>query len=443
MKIHAIVLAIDETDGLYKKNSLLIGKKPLIEYTLEAAINSELINKVSILTNAKEVIAKYKGNNDLNLFCAPKALTKDKCSLKNILLYLHKISNFSQSDILVLLPTICPLRTSRHIDNMVRFAKTLNFFDSIVSVTEERDVAQEVVLLSRDKKIKKMNKAIKKNYTSAQKLYRLNNAIFLVNPKVISRLSSFLISKKSYAFEMEYFESINVQTPADVALAQAVFKYQRERFSWKVRGGFNLQRLYIKDDTEMGISRTILDAAAYERHFQRYRFFLKHIKPSDRILDIACGSGYGSEILSSKAKFVYGIDADAETVKYAKRNHARPNIHFAVSPIGTFVPQKRFDKIISIETIEHLSDPERFLAGAKKWLKPGGVLWLSCPLSDESRQHIENPFHISQISRVKLRNIMNRHFTKVKFYNFSQDKIFSVDSLNNPTAYIVAKATTK
>jgi SAM-dependent methyltransferase len=147
----------------------------------------------------------------------------------------------------------------------------------------------------------------------------LNGAFWIIKPDRLTELSELFLSGDSYGFEMEESDSIYVDTPLDLAMAEFSMRYSEERFSWAKRGGFNLQRLYVHDDPHMGITRNILDSAAYEKHFQRYNFFLKHIKPSDSILDIACGSGYGSEILSSKASTVLGVDTDSRTIEYARR----------------------------------------------------------------------------------------------------------------------------
>jgi 2-polyprenyl-3-methyl-5-hydroxy-6-metoxy-1,4-benzoquinol methylase len=187
----------------------------------------------------------------------------------------------------------------------------------------------------------------------------------------------------------------------------------------------------------------VFDAAAYQRHFGRYRYFLPHIRTSDLVLDIACGSGYGSEILASKAKFVQGVDLDPETIKYAKRHHQKRNIRFDASSAERFLPKKRFDKVISIETIEHLADPEAFLSCVAGWLRPGGEVWLTCPFSGGEEQNIESPFHISELNRERLKAAMKGAFKDVKFFDLGGRGIFTVDTLKNKVTYIVAKGIKK
>jgi len=431
MEIDAVVLAHNSTNRIYKKNSILINYKALVEYTVQAALESKSVRKTFLLTNDEYTIKKYKNNSKVNIVHMPEELTGIHVSKKKIALYLIQVIK-TKPDIFALLSSDCPLRTGAHIDDAVDFASMISSFDSVVSVTMDRNFLGRGVTLDRNKKI---------NYSKAQKITcSLNNAIFIFWQQKIAKLNEFLISDKSYGFPMEEFDAFNVDTPLDVALAEALIKFKEERVSPGCRGGHNVERMYIHDDLNLGIRRNILNKASYDRHFQRYRFFLKHIESSDSVLDIACGSGYGSEILASKAKFVYGVDSDKKTIQYAKRHHLRSNAKFKAVSLESFRTKRKYDKIISIETIEHIADPDMFLKHAKKWLKPGGVLWLTCPLAKQNRKRIDNPFHINEMSYEELNKLVKSHFKNVSFFNLPKQNIFLVDTLNNKTDYVVTKA---
>ncbi|MBI5050404.1 MAG: methyltransferase domain-containing protein [Nitrospirae bacterium] len=443
MNIDAIITARSGSKGIYKKNTILLDSKPLIEYTLEAAFGAAFIRHVYLSTDDEALFERYKNYKEIRFIDRPKALADDQISLKDVLAHALETIRANNPDLIIILLPTSPLRTSSHIDAAVKFAQSLPSFDSIVSVSRVKIAPLGGLILDKYKRTRFLFKKAQKYYRRQDQppVYKLAGAIWIVAPDKINKLNDFLLSGESYAFELNDSENIDIDidTPCDVAVAEAMLSFQKERVSWDARGGFNVQRFYAHDDLEMGIRRNILDAAAYERHLQRYRFFLDYIEPSDVVLDIACGSGYGSEILASKARLVYGIDMDAKTIEYARRHHLRSNIRFDVSTVESFIPKERHDKIISVETIEHLADPEGFLVQAKEWLKPDGVLWLTCPLSESDSQQIENPFHISNISYDKLSILMNRHFKEVDFFSLSEQDIFRVDTLNNRTTYIVAK----
>ncbi len=443
MQIDAIIPARGGSKGLYKKHTVLIGGKPLIEYTIEAAYNASSIRNIYLTTDDSELIKRYGTDKRVKVVERPEALATDDASLKDVFKHVLKvIGRTDLPDILAILLPTTPMRRSHHIDNAVKFARSIRVFDSVASVTRLKSSPIGGMLLDKNKKASPLLKGSYKWYRRQDQpdVYRLNGAIWLIPTKRLGALNNLLLAKNSYCFEMSAEDSVDVDTPYDVMMAEAIQAFRKECFSHERRGGFNIQRLYVKDDPEMGIRRNVFDTAAYERHFQRYRFFLPHIKKSDVVLDMACGSGYGTDILAARAKAVYGIDADRETIRYAARNHKRPNIRFGVDGAESFSSVNRFDKIISVETIEHLKDPVKFLANARNLLKKDGEIWLTCPVvSDKPSRFEENPFHVSSMARAELNALMKKFFKEVNFYILGKDDILLKDTLNNKATYIVAR----
>jgi len=446
MNIDIIIPARSHSKRIYHKNTILIGGKPLIEYTVEAALSASSIRSIYLSTDDKELIARYKGHRRLKVAVRPKALADDDVSLKDAVSHaINSAADEPLADMYVVLPPTAPFRTSAHIDAAIKFALSLPGFDSVAGVALERNTPYGGLLLDPKNGMKPLVKTAPRyhRYQDQPPTYRLNNSIWIIPAGKITRLNDLLLSGRSYGFVMDELDSVSIDTPYDVMVAEAILAFQKERFSWTGRGGYNVQRFYAHDDRRMAIRRNIFDAAAYERHFHRYKYFLQHIRSSDDILDIACGSGYGSQILAGKAKSVHGVDTDAKTIEYAKRNYMKPNVRFSSSPIESFSPKKRYDKIISVETIEHLKDPEAYLARARGWLKPGGVIWLTCPLSEPDKEDTSNPFHISSLTYGTLKAMMLKQFSKVDFFNLTGPAVFSVDTLNNRATYIVARGSLK
>ncbi|MCP3392309.1 methyltransferase domain-containing protein [Bradyrhizobium sp. CCGB12] len=102
-----------------------------------------------------------------------------------------------------------------------------------------------------------------------------------------------------------------------------------------------------------------------------------------RVLDIACGEGYGSFFMKSwGASSVHGIDLSTEAVTAAQSQFAAPGIsfdQFDATRIDEKFSAGEFDVIVSLETIEHVNDPEAYLTALKKVAKPNAVFVISCP----------------------------------------------------------------
>ena len=120
----------------------------------------------------------------------------------------------------------------------------------------------------------------------------------------------------------------------------------------------------------------------YRLHVERYAFAAEHARPG-RLLDIACGVGYGTELMLERAAVVteaVGVDISPETVDYARERYANEAIRFATGEAATFADADGFDTIVSLETIEHLeSEPSAFVENLEHLLRPRGVLIASAP----------------------------------------------------------------
>jgi 2-polyprenyl-3-methyl-5-hydroxy-6-metoxy-1,4-benzoquinol methylase len=138
-------------------------------------------------------------------------------------------------------------------------------------------------------------------------------------------------------------------------------------------------------------------------HLARYYFSLYYAK--GRVLDIACGTGYGSKIMAKSKKEeiheIIAVDIDEETLKYARHHHYHPHVKYVKADAADeklFEDLGLFDVITSFETIEHLETEEAFLDNLFKMLKPGGILILSTPFGAGRGKPTREPFHIHQLT---------------------------------------------
>lgn len=113
-------------------------------------------------------------------------------------------------------------------------------------------------------------------------------------------------------------------------------------------------------------------------HMERYRFVVPHVRGL-KGLDIACGPGYGTHMLSEAGASMEGADLSAKILEYARKKYADSGIRFTEGDITTFRGGAPFDFITCFETIEHLRPYREALANLFSLLKPGGTLYISSP----------------------------------------------------------------
>ncbi len=141
-------------------------------------------------------------------------------------------------------------------------------------------------------------------------------------------------------------------------------------------------------------SQSILDI-----HLRRYETAARYAKDK-RVLDIACGVGYGSKMLHlAGAKSVVGVDLSPETLSYARENYETPGLQFINANAEAFDWPEPFDLIVSFETLEHLPHPDLFLRRMGQLLTPDGDFLLSVPLGET--RHLD-PYHLHAFSQTEV-----------------------------------------
>jgi SAM-dependent methyltransferase len=132
--------------------------------------------------------------------------------------------------------------------------------------------------------------------------------------------------------------------------------------------------------------------ASYRIHAERYQFATKHCC-SGRILDIACGVGYGSPTLaaSDAVQEVVGVDIDSAALSIAAARYQSEKTGFERADALTYFPSDRFDAVVSLETVEHLDFPVQFIQRvADVYLRKRGTFVTSVPVTPSVDF---NPYH--------------------------------------------------
>jgi SAM-dependent methyltransferase len=156
-------------------------------------------------------------------------------------------------------------------------------------------------------------------------------------------------------------------------------------------------------------------------HWHRYAFARAFVA-GRRVLDAACGEGYGSALLADAAVHVTGVDIDARTLAHARATYAgRTNVDFIEGSAASLpLADASVDVVVSFETIEHLdaADQPRMLSEFARVLRADGVLILSSPTRPEysdARNHV-NPFHIHELDRNELARLVDPHFPAQRWH---------------------------
>ena len=154
-------------------------------------------------------------------------------------------------------------------------------------------------------------------------------------------------------------------------------------------------------------------------HIARYKFASKYAQ--GRVLDFACGVGYGAEVLLAMGegiKEIVGVDIDARSIEYARITYDYPQTNFFV---GDATDERviqilgKFDTIISMETVEHIKDDYQFVHNLKKLLKEDGTLVISTPFGQGRDEECSNPYHYRQYTEEEFRDLLSS-FTEVEIF---------------------------
>jgi ubiquinone/menaquinone biosynthesis C-methylase UbiE len=177
----------------------------------------------------------------------------------------------------------------------------------------------------------------------------------------------------------------------------------------------------VSDDLEFTGERFIPGARGpiWIEHWHRYHFAAGWVA-GKRVLDIACGEGYGSALLARSAAEVTGVDISAAAIAHARRSYADVAHLKFVEGSCTAIPlaDGSVDMAVSFETIEHITGQEAFIAELARVLAPGGVLLLSSPDKAEysDRRGYRNEFHVRELYREELEKLVAARFPHLAWF---------------------------
>ncbi|SDI69100.1 glycoside hydrolase family 99-like domain-containing protein [Alloyangia pacifica] len=153
-------------------------------------------------------------------------------------------------------------------------------------------------------------------------------------------------------------------------------------------------------------------------HLHRYQL-ARSIAEGLDVLDIACGEGYGTDILATRAKSVIGVDINEIAVKHASLSYQNPRASFRQgSATNIPLPDASVDLVVSFETIEHLEDHDQMMSEIRRVLRPNGTLMISSPnkLEYTDKPKYNNPFHVRELYTDEFIELVGRNFSNHRHY---------------------------
>ena len=153
---------------------------------------------------------------------------------------------------------------------------------------------------------------------------------------------------------------------------------------------------------------------SYE-HLHRYLFATK-FSENKKVLDLGCGEGYGSDMLSKKAISVVGLDISKEAIENARLKYRRENLKFTIGECDA-IPFKSnsFDLVVNFEVIEHIRNQGLMLEEIRRVLSEKGILIISSPSRKNTadNKRILNKFHVKELSREEFVNLLKEYFADI------------------------------
>ncbi len=162
----------------------------------------------------------------------------------------------------------------------------------------------------------------------------------------------------------------------------------------------------------------------FRRHLVVYEWIAARVGGL-RVIDMACGEGYGSDVLARSAGSVVGVDANPEAHDHARLRYRRDNLRFARDLVDSF--SEPADAVVFLQTVEHLTDPRATLAHfsalvaeAAERPNAGAAVFVSTPnvltLAPKGAERSGNPWHVREYRAEEFGQLCRSCFSEVQLY---------------------------
>ena len=152
----------------------------------------------------------------------------------------------------------------------------------------------------------------------------------------------------------------------------------------------------------------------FRRHLAVYEWIAERVRGAT-VADLACGEGYGSDVLAARAAEVVGVDANPEAHEHARLRYRRPNLRFERTLVERFDEPR--DAVVFLQTIEHVDDPGALLA---RFSELAPAAYVSTPnrltLAPRGAEKSGNPWHLREYTADEYLELVAPHFASVELY---------------------------
>ena len=153
----------------------------------------------------------------------------------------------------------------------------------------------------------------------------------------------------------------------------------------------------------------------YRRHLAVYEWIAERCRGLD-VIDMACGEGYGTDVLATRAARVTGVDANPEAHAHARAKYSAPGVRFERDLVDGY--RQECDAVVFLQTIEHVERPAEVLRHFKSLLRPGGTVYVSTPnlltLAPPGAEKSDNPWHLKEYRHEEFRALCAEVFGTVE-----------------------------
>ncbi|MHC2147787.1 methyltransferase domain-containing protein [Pseudomonas sp. 210_17 TE3656] len=281
-------------------------------------------------------------------------------------------------------------------------------FDTVVSTNFIEDLAPEDVAAALKEIYRVSRRAVFFKIATNKKLDASQNSIVQGRAWWETKCFEAGFRKHPAYYKVNTYESLNVDNGQIRILLEKIPAFAALKYPLSA----------LEEERGLHMDMTRDSGERSDAHIIRYQWACQYIKPGDRVLDAACGLGYGSHVISNltRASKMVGIDGSDYAIEYARHNFAKDDgrVEYNVGMLPEFLanyPDGSFDAIISFETLEHVESPKALLSEFDRLLAPGGRVIVSVPndWSDETGED-PNPFHFHVYDWSRLKSELSTHF---------------------------------
>ena len=195
----------------------------------------------------------------------------------------------------------------------------------------------------------------------------------------------------------------------------------------------------------MTSERQALEAKSpwWGEHLHRYLRVRQDLGRHDRVLDLACGTGFGTGILASRTeRAVVGGDVSFQAVRQCHQSRDRENASFLTADGGMLpFPDRCFDMVVSFETIEHTTRYREMLSEFGRILAKGGRAFISTPnfVVNSPSGVIMNPYHTQEFTYEELSGNLGEVFSNVTIFGQRYSRYDGAAGLTTAIARVVER----